>query len=165
MTVHHDGHSRANDSSSSSSLRFIQSGSIGPRSIGSRSIGSGSGEGGASEVPGAEYWATQSLHTESFETISFSFEPHDLRAGEGCTERPVERRSWSRDAYFFRALELEKATKRIERPVGIKGEGPALSLNSTNLRTLIVDNFEMALGLLERYSPVYTTAKGSPLRP
>ena len=99
---------------------------------------------------------------EAFRSLSFSLGAHELRREESRHVKGPERRSFNPDARFLRALEFERATQRIERPVGIKGEGPALSLNSTSLRTLMADNYEMALGLLERYQPVYSAAFPDP---
>ena len=96
--------------------------------------------------------------------MSLTVGGHDYRREEARKEKEkvLDRRSFNPDAVFLRALEGERATRRIERPIGIKGEGPALFLHSTSLRVLLADNYELALGLLERYYPVYSAAFPDP---
>ncbi len=97
------------------------------------------------------------FHAMSFFTPAYDFRQQEVRAGRDW-ERPVP----CPDARFFQSLEGERATHRIERPCGIKGEGPAIFFNSTSLRVLMADSPVKAFELLERYYPVYCASFPDP---
>ncbi len=113
-----------------------------------------------------------------FEDLCFSFTDHSLVGhslvgesvvGQGFSvKEPVARathqpRAWRTfESELLRSLQSEPATRQLERTIGVRGEGPAITFNSTSLRALIADNREKGLALLELYYPLYSASFPDP---
>ncbi len=116
-----------------------------------------------------QYACTPQAGDSSLEGLCFSalaqgFRPQEIAPDLGT--RP-EVSTWEQlfktpQTEFIRSLQHERATSRLERPVGIKGEGPALAFNSTSLKTLIGDCREKAIALLTLYYPIYQASFPDP---
>ena len=147
MVFHHDGRRPAEPAKSLFSVNIVQPGS---------SIES-------AEAAATEQYSVMPASAESpFRAMTFSTAMQGVRDGSPRPVKVTERRPLSPDAVFFSSLEGERATRRIERPIGIKGEGPAISFNSTSLRLLIGDNREKAIALLDRYYDIYSASFPDP---
>ncbi len=147
LVFHHDGRRPAEPAKSLFSVNIVQPGS-------------------SIEAAGAaateQYAVMPGAADSPFRAMSFSTAMQEVRDGSPRPVKVTERRPLSPDAVFFRSLEGERATHRIERAIGIKGEGPAISFNSTSLRTLIGDNREKAIALLDRYYDIYSASFPDP---
>ena len=137
LVFHHDGRRPAEPAKSLFSVNIVQPGS-------------------SIEAAGAaatEQYAVMPASADSlFRAMSFSTATQEVRDGRPRPVKESERRPLSLDAVFFRSLEGERATHRIERPIGIKGEGPAISFN----------NRDKAIALLERYYDIYSASFPDP---
>ncbi len=147
LVFHHEGRRPADPAKVLFSVNIVQPGSSTER-VGSE---------------GTEQYAVAPPAADSpFRAMSFSTATHEVRDGNVLPVTVSERRALPPEAVFFRSLEGERATRRIERPIGVKGEGPAISFNSTSLRTLIGDDREKGIALLERYYDIYSASFPDP---
>lgn len=118
-----------------------------------------------SEAPGwVQQYTVMPLSGENpLQTIAFPAMADGPRPKEGPGDIYPSSGPWrTPQTELLRSLALEPATRRIERSVGVRGEGPAVAFNSTSLRALIAANPEKAVALLELYYPIYSASFPDP---